>query len=646
MSEISGSVHNFDHNVIDSDNPPESTTQETFPHIISVPVVEKSDQDGVDEESKDVVVSTDTPRVESAARTSEHPEKIPSCNVDKDTRLISCARASTNGIAIRTQFRSSIALALNFAAAIVLTGLTIAVASTSFSRALIYNPPFLPYDPQSAILLLQVLATFALMTIQECFYSCSEIFRWSLAARGANFLSFLVLSPTMDFGGLLYVLIAKARNLFATWRMFALYKIFILYVVRLFGQFVWLLEIDVSTRYRITEKSPYQIGVPQSVDFSLSPDGIPVPFATLDMVEFLARGAGLFEGSVGSCSIPDAECAINILVPIVVYTQNDTSPSLQVTYSVPVTVTEFQSNTTLPSSLASLDPWAYCLNHTTPSGSYLGLCMGGEERSSMENSSVISAGWQYCHYCDGIEEAMLTFTVSMWITKASGNVITWMVNNSIAAIDGMKEPTPYSVNISQLFTAFSAPLWVNQTMPWSNNRLTLVQNVTNTTVAADDFVDSLSETLVSYGNYNEESARLLRILLSFALYNNPDWGAIVPQDFYLASQANALTISPVSLVGFIVVTALMLGCSLVMCMVYPKTLRPNISSFPELMFSGKLDEDMLRQFHGLSNGTDRRIIERFAEMRIKVGEDWREGRPRISISTSDIAPLSKNVKYE
>lgn len=484
------------------------------------------------------------------------------------------------------------------------------------------------------------------MTLQECFYTCSEIFRWSLAARGVNFLSFLVLSPTMDFGGLLYVLISDLRNPFAAWRMFALYKFFILYIVRLFGQFVWLLEIDVATTYRITEKSPLQIGVPQSVDFSLSPEGIPVPFATLDLVEFLARGAGIFEGAVSSCTVPDAECATNILVPIVVDTQNDTSTALQVTSSVPVTITEFQSNTTLPSSLASLEPWAYCLNHTTPSGSYLGLCMGGEQRSSTETSSVINAGWQYCHYCDGIEEAMLTFTASMSIMKASGDLITWMVNNSVAGIDGMKGSTPYAVNISQYFTAFSAPLWINQTTPWSDNGDTLVQNITNTTVAADDFVDSLADTLVSYGYYNEESARLLRSLLSFALYNNPSWGPIVRQDFYLASQANVLTISPVSLIGFIGVTVIMLVCSLVMWVVYPKTLRPNISSFTEIMFGGKLDESMLRQFDGLSNGTDRRIIERFAEMRIKVGEDWREGVPRIRISTSDIASLSKGVKYE
>jgi hypothetical protein len=174
----------------------------------------------------------------------------------------------------------------------------------------------------------------------------------------------------------------------------------------------------------------------------------------------------------------------------------------------------------------------------------------------------------------------------------------------------------------------------------------LVKNMTNTTIAADDFIDSLAETLVNDGNYNEQSARLLYILLSFALYNNPSWGPIVPQDFYVASQANTLTISPVSLVGFIVVAVLILICTLTIWIVYPKTLCPNNSSFPEITFSGKLDEDMLGQLDGLSNGTDRRIIEHFANMRIKVGEDWRESVPRIRISTSDIASLIKGVKYE
>jgi hypothetical protein len=183
---------------------------------------------------------------------------------------------------------------------------------------------------------------------------------------------------------------------------------------------------------------------------------------------------------------------------------------------------------------------------------------------SVRLDSVITAGWQYCNLCDDVEDEMLPFITKMWIIKASGNVITWMVNDSVAAIDGIKEQTPSAVNVSQFFTAVSAPLWVNQTTPRTDNGIALVKNVTNTTVAADDFVDSLAETLASYGNYKEESARLLRILLSFALYNNPSWGPIVPQDFYLASQANALTISPISVIGFIGVTALMLVCSLVM----------------------------------------------------------------------------------
>lgn len=162
MSEISESVQtSSQHSVFQSDNPPDTTAEDTSPNIDqpiipSVPLVAGSRQSSVDEEtsSEIVVDSTDPPTVESEIMTSQDPEKLATSSVDKSSRPISDPRTSINGIALRTRFRSSIALALNFTAAIVLTALTIAVASTSFSHALIYNPPFLPYDPQFAILLL------------------------------------------------------------------------------------------------------------------------------------------------------------------------------------------------------------------------------------------------------------------------------------------------------------------------------------------------------------------------------------------------------------------------------------------------------------------------------------------------------------
>jgi hypothetical protein len=210
-----------------------------------------------------------------------------------------------------------------------------------------------------------------------------------------------------------------------------------------------------------------------------------------------------------------------------------------------------------------------------------------------------------------------------------------MVNESLAAITDINDQTPYIVNITDLFKAFSAPLWINQTEQWTDDGIGLATNVTNTTLAADEFADSLGSTLVDSGNFNEATANLLRILLSFSLANNPHGGEIIMHDLYLASQVNALTLSPVSVVGFAVVASIMLICSLIMWGIYPRTRLPNITSFTEIMFGGKLNASMNTVLYELSNGTDRIIIERMVNVSIKVGESVQDGVRRVVISTTD-----------
>lgn len=125
-----------------------------------------------------------------------------------------------------------------------------------------------------------------------------------------------------------------------------------------------------------------------------------------------------------------------------------------------------------------------------------------------------------------------------------------MANLTIAAVDLPNTQTPYSVNISQLFIAFTAPLWLNHTNPWTDGSLNYFLNLQNTTLMADDFVDSLTFTLMESMNYNETSANLLRVFLTYSLVNNFLLEQVTNQKFGIAYQANAFTISPVSVIGF------------------------------------------------------------------------------------------------
>jgi hypothetical protein len=69
--------------------------------------------------------------------------------------------------------------------------------------------------------------------------------------------------------------------------------------------------------------------------------------------------------------------------------------------------------------------------------------------------------------------------------------------------------------------------------------------------------------------------------------------------------------------------------------IYPRTRLPNITSFTEIMFGGKLNASMNTVLYELSNGTDRIIIERMVNVSIKVGESVQDGVRRVVISTTD-----------
>ena len=129
----------------------------------------------------------DCPKVASSARSTTASEPVP----------------NHVGSKIPTRIRSLLLLASALIIATILTAITIAFTSTSFSINLLYKSPFLPYDPQNAIVLLQLLATLSLMAIREAFLISSEVLRWTLASQGINFLTFIVMSEATGFWGVI-----------------------------------------------------------------------------------------------------------------------------------------------------------------------------------------------------------------------------------------------------------------------------------------------------------------------------------------------------------------------------------------------------------------------------------------------------------
>lgn len=95
------------------------------------------------------------------------------------------------------------------------------------------------------------------------------------------------------------------------------------------------------------------------------------------------------------------------------------------------------------------------------------------------------------------------------------------------------------------------------------------------------------------------------------------------------------------------VSAIILLSTLIMWIMYLTTRLPNICSYPEIAFGAKLAyaEDMRTTLDGLSNGTNWLVINRLADVKIKVGEQSDDRMRRIIISTAEVLPLSGLTKY-
>lgn len=175
------------------------------------------------------------------------------------------------------QFRSPASI---LALSIILTVLAITFAFTSFSAKLVYTPPaWVPYNPQNAIVVLQLLATLSLMAIRESFVMCCELLRWSVASKRINFITFIAMSEATNFSGLMSIICSRNGPVFARWRMIAMFRILIVYVVLILAQFVWLLNINPRTAYKVEKRTE---DFNPEYQFFIN-NGIVNPFTRLDL---------------------------------------------------------------------------------------------------------------------------------------------------------------------------------------------------------------------------------------------------------------------------------------------------------------------------------------------------------------------------
>src|ERR1700694_3004333 len=194
----------------------------------------------------------------------------------------------TGGKKTRSRLRSSLPPATSYAIAVLLTALTHWVAIATRYHGLVYYPSMFASNPQNAIVTIQFLASITLIAVRECYVMSSESLRWSLAANGTKYLSFLVLSQSTGFMGLLRIIISRRGNLFSSWRLLAMFRFLVLYVALVVAQFIWVLNIDSRTAYMPlgSDQQRFQSKRLGIGDFNLTL-GTPWPFSQVDSWEYL-----------------------------------------------------------------------------------------------------------------------------------------------------------------------------------------------------------------------------------------------------------------------------------------------------------------------------------------------------------------------
>ena len=255
----------------------------------------------------------------------------------------------------------------------------------------------------------------------------------------------------------------------------------------------------------------------------------------------------------------------------------------------------------------------------------------------------------------------------MTVYRSNTTVIIDYINGTILDLLQLGEYSPYPLNISEFFTAWTAPLNnipVNITLLLETDYLPSIEQVdsfnpifinatNNSNVAvpiAHAFIDSL---LYSFTDPlpSESPALHLRASLAHALVRNSG----LFYDYIEAdevSQTYILNISAIAFSAYIVLNSSVIVACLWILVNYLFRLTPNTCLFPELAFGGKLKEEAMECLKGHSNTTTALAIEYFRDIEIRVTIDEMpqivitkvESTPQVVITRRDNAPLCPNVE--
>lgn len=518
-----------------------------------------------------------------------------------------------------------------------------------------YNSRFFKNNPRNAILVIHIFSALTLVVVRKLLAISSEVLRWSLAARdgGTYFLNLLVLSEGTGIFGIIRIMFANYPNLCASPRVFALFRILVSYGFILVAHFILLLNIESQTayvKYGPINGQTTHLGLGE-FNFSL---GEPWPFPQVDSWLFLADDSRVAKTTPTVCT-PNSEgtCHSFLLLatpinytyscapvgcpvaqePISCPSENEFCDIEGIFYNVPAYLVEFKEQ-------QNDMQYKYQLNYTSSSGTRVWMWMGNSAGNS--SSSSVDFLFDMCQpeykACDS--DSYHPTKSTMYINKVNVTLILNMLNQTILDVSNITR-TPYEVDISLFFQAYTAPLTYSivnfTTIGLADNNHTLPSELTNITsninssVVADSWVDSayygLNHNLKSQPYYTRVYGFPAHALAVNARVFEPDG---VNRTWIKAEPKTVLSINIISIYIFNGLTGASILVSVVMRFWFYTNDIPRECSFPDIALVCKdLDNPTLQALKNWDNEGVR--MGNLAKTWIQVSGEGDDGRFSISM---------------
>jgi hypothetical protein len=440
--DFPGSLDDADHAEIPPDFP-----NSDDPSLSSHPSLEA---DGESRRSSIITSSHEAPPVSTEAVSAEevfqaenHEIENPETAPDQDDAIVRKPRNISN-------FRR---LVFTGMLAVCLTVFTSWFASFTFKNSLYTSSPIFHGNSQSAILILQLLASVSVMAVSEVFLLSCEEMKLCLTESIVHEMILKSFSKQTDFWELsLMILTIRHQKLFSKWRAIAGLRFLVLYVVLVLAQFIWLLEIAPRTSYQVIGSISGLL--PSRNDFSLDN----IAQTRYEMLSYKGYLSNVTAHKVQSttCAHGDAFCAAFVLGPsnlnISATLSNSTvEPFYFRLADVPTYMFEFKFSMDLAMS------WPHCMDYTTIDNGNISTltCVGTGDNSSVLEAFQIRV---WVGFDQGISNPD-TAPKAFWQMSVYECNATMMLDQGLNIVD-VPEITaryPYPIKISDYFIALTAP---------------------------------------------------------------------------------------------------------------------------------------------------------------------------------------------